>query len=107
MIRTLDGSGRGSAALARLPGVRLLQRVHELVLAHRGTAGDVEALGEVVQVGLAGVGVDATRCAATPTALLGGLVAGALLVLGLPVVADLLEPALDRREGGAVGALAL
>src|SRR4030095_12597080 len=57
---------------------------------------------------LAGVGVDAAgRGPVRVHAALGLGIAGAALLLRLPVVADLLERVLQRRQGGAVRALAV
>src|SRR3954466_3419803 len=103
-------SETSATGVARLGSVGLLDRVDELALVHRGASRDVETLGDVVEVRLAGVGVDAfvgraasARCRA---GLLGLLVRRALLVLGLPVVADLLVAVLHRRERCAVRAFA-
>src|SRR3954452_10573057 len=100
-----------AAALAGLTVVGTLDRCHQLVLVHPRPAPDVEPAGDLHQVLLRGVGIDAAgRLTATSRipARLGRLSIGrALLVLGLPVVADLLEPVLQGAERRAVGALAL
>src|SRR5829696_4058698 len=85
----------------------------QLGLAHAGPALDPELLGPLVQL-LLGVadGVDARvglgRALAGGLAALGRLGVGrALALLGLPVVAHLLERVLQGREGGAVRPLPL
>ena len=99
--RTVAADGR---ALSSVPGgrggavVRALDRLHELGLVHPRAALHAQALGDVVEVRLRGVRVDAasrvTVVEVGPRlgAAAGGLrVARALLGLLLPVVADLLE----------------
>src|SRR4051812_1692437 len=100
------------AAVAGLLGVGLLDGLHQLVLLHPGPPADVELLRHLHQVRLRGVGIHsagglAAALAGRPTRLLGLLVGGPLVVLGLPVVADLLERVLEGAERRAVGALAL
>src|SRR5215217_8910958 len=91
----------------------LADGLRQLGLGHAGTALDPELPGPLVQL-LLGVadGVDArvglARALPRRLAALGRLRVGrALALLGLPVVALLLERVLDGREGGAVGPLAL
>ena len=71
---------------------------------------DAEALGQIVEMPLRGVGIHtAGGPPAWPgrRATLGGLVVRQTLVLlGLPVVSDLLEAVLEAVEGGTPGALA-
>src|SRR3954452_6459372 len=100
--------GRPSAGLRGLPAVRLLDRVDQLGLRHRGAAADLQPARDVEQVLLGGVRVDALGGLRRRVAAAGGLaVRRALPALRLPVVADLLERVLQRRERRAVGALAL
>src|SRR4051812_33157485 len=89
--------GRSSAAagLRGLTVVRLVDRRHELVLVHLRPTRDVELAGELHEVLLARVRIDATGRLAV--ALSRGraafgrlLVRRALLLLGFPVVGDLL-----------------
>src|SRR3954468_379974 len=100
------GASASGPALAGLAGVGLLERLDQLVLAHPRPAGDVELPGHLVEVTLAGVGVHATgglaALARTGSGPRGLVVGRALLVLGLPMVADLLERVLQRRERRAV-----
>src|SRR6185295_5387468 len=94
--------------LAGAPVVRLLDRLNQLNLGHPAAAADLKPLRQIQQVRLAGVGVDAAGGLGPGAAAARRLgVTRALLGLGLPVVADLLERVLDRRERGAVGAFAL
>src|SRR4051794_27137995 len=100
-----------AAALAGLTLVGTLDRRHPLVLAPARPAPDVEPAGAPHQVLLRGVGIAAAGSPPATSripARLGRLSIGrALLVLGLPVVADLLEPVLQGAERRAVSALAL
>src|SRR5439155_6104197 len=99
----------GPAGLAGLAFVGAPDRLDQLGLGHRRAALDVEALGQLVQVRLGRVGGDALgRAAAATGALLRRLgIARAAPRLRLPVVADLLERVLERRECRTVAALAL
>src|SRR3954467_9390308 len=96
-------------AFGRRPVVRLLDRVDQLVLVHLRAALDVEPTGEVLQVLLARVRVDAPGRRQVAAAVTAGrlLVGRTVLGLGLPVVAHLLVGVLERGERGAVRALAL
>src|SRR3954447_21720996 len=93
----------GAARLSRTSSALARQGVGELLLGHLGAAADVRALRALVEILLAVADhVDAAVGPLRPVpggrATLGGLrVRGSLLVLGLPVVADLLERVLDRR----------
>src|SRR5690606_3640755 len=111
LIPAVAAANRGSPAgtPARLPGLAgagLLDRRHEVALAHPGPPGDVELAGDGEQVRLGGVGVDPARGGSGGlAATAGGLpVAGTLAALGLPVVAHLLEGVLQCRVRGLVGA---
>src|SRR5206468_543490 len=95
----------------RLALVRLPDGFDELGLVHRGPARDVELPGDVHEVALGRVGVDALRrpgrAVASRRATAGSLrIAGALVLLGLPSVADFLVRVLQRGERGTVRALA-
>src|SRR4051795_2281381 len=95
------------ARVRRLLVVRLLDGVDELLLLHLRAAGDRQPLGDVEQVLLRGVGVDAALGLPVGVPAAPGLrVGGALPAAGLllPVVADLLEAVLHRRPGDLVGA---
>src|SRR5664280_2737188 len=102
---------RQSVAWARRVSRRLARSIaDQLLLGHRRAALDAEALGQVVEVPIRGVGI---HTAGGPPALPGrratlcGLVVRRTLVLlGLPVVGDLLEAVLEAVEGGTPGALA-
>src|SRR4051794_18590860 len=116
MFLRLGPAGSALALPRRRRGavVRLLDRVHELVLVHPRPATHVEPFRDVHEVALGGVGVHPTGgvpVAATgargSTALRSLGVARALGSLLLPVVTDLLEGVLERREGSSVGALPL
>src|SRR4051795_8758616 len=101
---------RSLLLLARVRGllvVRLLDGVDELLLLHLRAAGDRQPLGDVEQVLLGGVGVDAALGLLARVPATGGLrVGGPLPAAGLllPVVADLLEAVLDGGPGDLVRA---
>src|SRR5450759_837254 len=99
---------RQSVAWARRVSRRLARSIaDQLLLGHRRAALHAEALGQVVEVPLRGVGIHtAGGPPAWPgrRATLGGLVVRRTLVL--PVVGDLLEAVLEAVEGGTPGALA-
>src|SRR4051812_25182069 len=109
------GRSSGSSASRRVADHRSVllagDGVGELTLGHAGAALDAERLRALVELffGVA-LGVDATVGLLRPVArrgaaLLGLRVARAVLVLLLPVVADLLGDVLDRRPRGPVRAL--
>jgi hypothetical protein len=76
----------------RLPLVRLVDRLDQLVLAHRRAAGHVEPLRQLVQVLLAGVGVDAAGVVPGPPSL------GPSSSLGSQWSPTFSNAVLDRRE---------
>src|SRR5664280_1626187 len=97
----------GGLGAAGLPAVGPVDGLDQLLLGHRRAALDAEALGQIVEMPLRGVGIHtAGGPPAWPgrRATLGGLVVRQTLVLlGLPVVGDLLEAVLDgcrRRYAG-------
>src|SRR4051795_1910172 len=98
---------RSLLLLARVRGllvVRLLDGVDEFLLLHLRAAGDRQPLGDVEQVLLLRVGVDAALGLLVRVPATGGLsVRRALLALLLPVVAHLLEAVLHRRPADLVG----
>src|SRR5690606_38122879 len=100
--------------LAALPGalrVLLLDRVDELVLGHLRAPLDVQLAGGVEEILLRRVGVHSSGGLAALPRLrrraLRLLVRRALVLLGLPVVAHLMELVLEGGERGAVCAFAL
>src|SRR5579884_1855079 len=105
-----DGSG-GSPGPARLAGVPPLDGFDQLALRHLRPGGDVEPLGHLGEMLLRGPLVDTAprlvgppRPGAAPCRL---RVRGTLALLGLPVVADLLEGVLEGAIGRLVGPAAL
>src|SRR4051794_30497504 len=101
----------GSTRPGRLPPVRLLDGLDQFALVHRAAAPDLEAAGQLHQVALGGVGVDAlggVPAPSRPSALARRLsIRRTLVSLGLPVVADLLVAVLEGGERRAMGPLAL
>ena len=92
--------------------VGLVDGVHQFCFRHLRPAPDLEPLGDIQQMGFAGEGVDApcglgraVPCGSTALGVL--CVTRTLGVLGLPVIADLLERVLQGRERDAVCRLAV
>src|SRR5664280_3590616 len=101
----------GGSGAAGLPAVGPVDGLDQLLLGHRRAVLDAEALDQIVEMPLRGVGIlTAGGPPAWPgrRATLGGMVVRQTLVLlGLPVVSDLLEAVLEAVEGGTPGGLAL
>src|SRR5919198_506685 len=95
-LRLFGGDGPGELSLGHLrptPHVKPSGTIHELVL---GRAIEIDAAERL-----------AFASAGTTAPLPGARIRWALVLLGLPVGAHLLERVLERRDRGAVGALAL
>src|SRR3984957_10194459 len=87
--------------------VALLDCVDQLRLVHRGPTRYLEPAGNVEEMLLAGIGVDAFggRDRVVQATPLGAGIRRAFLFLGQPTVPDLFEAVFERRVRNAVGAL--
>jgi NNP family nitrate/nitrite transporter-like MFS transporter len=102
--RRCDGRASGPR-FRRGPVVRLLEGLDELRLGHPRAALHLESGRQLVEVLLRGIGVHAPgrrRRGSLRPVLLSAGIGRAVLLLGFPVVADLLVGVLQRRERGLV-----